>query len=525
MKNIIVIITSIFLSGCVLIFPNSSKVKIDAPDEESTVKIGYVNTYVKDISEVIYYGNVIGDSVIKVNNQKPAVIVKAEKEGYKSSSKFFFRTDYNPFTILDLPLWVVTLGFIPYTLSDGEMKPLKKFSYNFNTRPLLKFPENKDKLFFIRVDSVKEQNTKIFYYQNVSINNLYKDGLSIDRLGIDPYNFEFHSNTNSLRNFSNSRLKNWGYSDTTGKAINTIYLTAELTKIKIRNFNGYFVSDIGCQWTAFNSLTEEILYSKIINYTSEAHKVFGYFSSSSMEKHRTSINKSIEDAFESTLIEFLSQKEFDEAGVKFSSLLKNDLTSTEIKLEYDSLALIKSLKECYRGFLSIHNKKIAGTATLIDKSGYALTNFELLMYSDLEKNAIATNGKKYEFDLIKNFPENNLSLIKLINTDTLLKFNSLAIKSSPGIGDEIYLVNIEPGDDAASFSLNKGIISSVYTRNGIDEIQIDVSYNFWNSGSAVVNKKGEIIGVVAPGLNQSKSLTVRAIATSSLLKYFKLGYR
>lgn len=524
MKNFTLSSLALFFSGCVIIFPNHSKVKVDAPDDESIVKIGYVLPAVKDLSEVVFHSKMTGDSVVKVNNQKPAVVIVTEKEGYKSSSKFLFRTDYNPFTILDLPLWVATVGFVPYLLKDQEMKPLKKYSYSFFARPVLKYPTNNEKNFYLRIDTVSELASTNFYCQNVTMENLYRDGFSHswqNQTGKP----EFHANTNSLKSFTNSRLKNWGFSDSTEKAVNSITLKAEITKIKILNFNGYLLTDIGCTWTAHNSISDEKIYSKIINYTSEAHKVWGYFNSNSLETHRISINKSVEDAFESTLIEFLNLKDFNEAGTNFSNSLKNNMDESEIFLIHDSSISVNTLKECGLGFLSIHNKKIAGTATLIDKRGYAITNFELLMHSEIEKKAISINGSEYKFEIIKNLPENNLCLIKLILTDTIFKINYLNSFSSPSLGDEIYLVNIEPSEDGVAYSLNKGIISSVYTRNGLEEMQIDISYNSWNSGSAIVNKKGQIIGIISPHLKQSKSLTITAISSKSILQKLNLVYK
>jgi len=139
-----------------------------------------------------------------------------------------------------------------------------------------------------------------------------------------------------------------------------------------------------------------------------------------------------------------------------------------------------------------------GSGMIIDKDGYILTNFHVIAEtSNLKVKLFGEADKIYPCTVIETLPEKDLAVIK-INTGFLLP------EIKPGNSDMIELAE-EVLAIGCPFSLEQsvthGIISDVKRtvtiegRNYIDLIQTDAVINSGNSGGALVNMDGEVIGI------------------------------
>ncbi len=103
------------------------------------------------------------------------------------------------------------------------------------------------------------------------------------------------------------------------------------------------------------------------------------------------------------------------------------------------------------------------------------------------------NNKEYDFDIISFNKEHDLALIK-IKASNLLPFKIQKSKDIE-VASEIYAVGTPASKNLAQ-TVSKGIISGVRDVDDSKLIQIDASVNSGNSGGAIIDKQGIVIGVV-----------------------------
>lgn len=110
-------------------------------------------------------------------------------------------------------------------------------------------------------------------------------------------------------------------------------------------------------------------------------------------------------------------------------------------------------------------------------------------------------------------PERDLALLRVSNNNAPLL--SLTDSDAVAIGDTIYVVG-NPKQLEGTFS--KGIVSGIRT-DGVNKwIQIDASTSPGSSGGAVLNSKGEVIGVVSWGMRDPDAQNLNFIVPSNYLR-------
>lgn len=132
------------------------------------------------------------------------------------------------------------------------------------------------------------------------------------------------------------------------------------------------------------------------------------------------------------------------------------------------------------------------------------------------------DGKKYKSEVIFDDPRTDLAILK-----TNIKGKKIIInKSRPRIGSDICLISNSFGLD---LHITCGIVSS-NKKSGIgfnpieDFIQIDASANPGSSGGAVVNSKGELVGIMSGIFTKESDTNVGvnfAISAELLMKTVK----
>lgn len=158
----------------------------------------------------------------------------------------------------------------------------------------------------------------------------------------------------------------------------------------------------------------------------------------------------------------------------------------------DSLVYIESINDEYVN---------SGTGFVYKKDAYydyILTNYHII--EDYNKIYIYNKNKDKVNGVVELFDKNkDIAVIKIENKLNLKKVkigNSEKLK----VADEIYTLGT-PIDFNYFGTLSKGIISSLNRKinvsgNTYNTIQIDTNINEGNSGSPLLNKKGEVVGIV-----------------------------
>lgn len=141
--------------------------------------------------------------------------------------------------------------------------------------------------------------------------------------------------------------------------------------------------------------------------------------------------------------------------------------------------------------------KFRATGFLIDtKNNFIVTSAHVLKEAPHQLVVENTKGEQYSATAIYVNPENDLAIIQIIDQD----FNQLppipySIKKGNGeLGEQIYTL----GFPKQEIVYGEGYVSA---QNGYDMdsvyCQLNTSASEGNSGSPVINKKGEIIGIVS----------------------------
>jgi S1-C subfamily serine protease len=156
-----------------------------------------------------------------------------------------------------------------------------------------------------------------------------------------------------------------------------------------------------------------------------------------------------------------------------------------------------------------------GTSFLIDGKGYLVTNAHVVTGSS---TIIVSNNKGQEFKakIVKIDDAQDLAIIKIDDED-FKPFGTLPYslkKSNIELGEQIFTLGF-PRDEIV---YNEGYLSAKTGYNG-DTIscQIAVSANPGNSGGPVLNKNGEVIGILSTAQQNAEGV-VFAIKSKNIYK-------
>ena len=137
-----------------------------------------------------------------------------------------------------------------------------------------------------------------------------------------------------------------------------------------------------------------------------------------------------------------------------------------------------------------------GSGVIVSPDGYIITNNHVIDgYSEIE--ITTNNNKSYKASLIGTDPGTDIAVLK-INTDSMLPYISFGDSDNTKIGEWVLAVG-------NPFNLNStvtaGIISAKsrdlnkYDNKNESYIQTDAAVNKGNSGGALVNTNGQLIGI------------------------------
>ncbi|WDU83127.1 S1C family serine protease [Caloramator sp. Dgby_cultured_2] len=149
--------------------------------------------------------------------------------------------------------------------------------------------------------------------------------------------------------------------------------------------------------------------------------------------------------------------------------------------------------------------KSEGSGIIFDKNGYIMTNYHVVEYAD-PKNSYSKyttlevflpDGRQAKGKFIGGDRKTDLAVIKVDLSD--LPVAELGDSSSIEVGELAVAIGNPLGLDFAG-SVTAGIISAVNRKVQIDDrtlnlIQTDAAINPGNSGGALVNSKGQVIGI------------------------------
>lgn len=136
-----------------------------------------------------------------------------------------------------------------------------------------------------------------------------------------------------------------------------------------------------------------------------------------------------------------------------------------------------------------------GSGVMIDDSGLMLTAYHVVDEVDSLGIRVSLTGstREYNAEVVYTMPEYDLALIQIFGAGArnAIKISDNSVK----ILDKIYAIGNPFG---LSNSITSGYVSRLDSKvggNGISHIQMDISINSGNSGGAIVNSNGELVGI------------------------------
>ena len=139
-----------------------------------------------------------------------------------------------------------------------------------------------------------------------------------------------------------------------------------------------------------------------------------------------------------------------------------------------------------------------GSGIIFDSRGYILTNYHVVgMLTDIQVSLFGVHNKTYPSKIVSLHPELDLAVIK-INTNFALPTVTIGNSDLLEVAEEVMAVGCP---FSLEQSVSHGIISDtkrtvdIDGRPYIDLLQTDAVINSGNSGGALINMDGDVIGI------------------------------
>ncbi|WP_373071895.1 DegQ family serine endoprotease [Sulfurimonas sp.] len=163
-------------------------------------------------------------------------------------------------------------------------------------------------------------------------------------------------------------------------------------------------------------------------------------------------------------------------------------------------------REFFRGYKNVPQERVQralGSGVIISEDGYIVTNNHVVDGADKIVVNLVGDKKEYEAELVGKDEKSDLAVIKIDKED--LKAVSFYDSDKVRVGDVVFALGNPFG---LHETITQGIVSAT-GRSGVgiveyeDFIQTDASINPGNSGGALINSKGDLVGINSAILSKS----------------------
>ena len=440
-------------------------------------------------SRVFLNGKLEGEGKMvetRVDRNAETQQITIEREGYKNQNIVVYQDRKSPLYILS---WV-PFGILLYPpLYDVGPK-----SFDYKKEVHLKKEDQ-------RID-FRNESEKYVYIQKTGF-KLEEEGFKIKsitnrnyRKGKEKYK-ELNSNDEKIA-FDNSifsstlndLLLKYNYIDTTGtilkKKTNSLYVNASVKNIDIydvsdysaRKYQPYLTSEVTIEWE-LTDIYGQPQYSKVIKGDSGEFKV--------LSDLQESVFNCLDDAVTSSYLKFMSAPELRQ-------LLQKEV---DRQIKFEDITLKRGtnpskIEQAMQASVTVKTNLGHGSGFVVSSDGYIVTNLHVIANAK-KIEVFSTDQVPMEAVLIRQNEYKDLALLK-VEKAFPYSFHFSQEKNYK-IGDDIYAIGT-PNSVELGQSLSKGIISGERNSEEDHYIQTDASVNHGNSGGAMINRQGMLLGVV-----------------------------
>jgi serine protease Do len=158
-------------------------------------------------------------------------------------------------------------------------------------------------------------------------------------------------------------------------------------------------------------------------------------------------------------------------------------------------ALTQKMTQLRAAIGTVYGETGSGSGFFIGNAGYMLSNKHVVGNTKFVRVRLAT-GRDLVGEVVRVDPLRDVALIKTEPPGVA----PMAVRATdPAIGDDVYALG-SPLGDAFNSTLTKGILSGYRTMNNLRFLQSDVAILPGNSGGALLDKSGQVIGITVAGL-------------------------
>ncbi|SOE20712.1 Trypsin-like peptidase domain-containing protein [Spirosomataceae bacterium TFI 002] len=242
----------------------------------------------------------------------------------------------------------------------------------------------------------------------------------------------------------------------------------------------------------FTQVKIELLWLLQDVYGNKLEEVTTFDSSGEFKFHNKkdydqSVQSAIEDCLHKGYITFLNNE-------KVGNLMLNGFETKEVNfpllLLNDSRAA-NTLKKAINSVVTVKLEEGHGSGVFISNDGYLVTNYHVVQNNKKVK-IIDNSGKEYWAEVIRINKTKDLALLKADTEVEPIRFSMSPLQ----ITQEVYAIGT-PASTNLSQTVSRGIVSRIEKNDSKNKfVQFDASINSGNSGGALLNNKGELVGIV-----------------------------
>ena len=231
----------------------------------------------------------------------------------------------------------------------------------------------------------------------------------------------------------------------------------------------------------------------------------GFGAAALMQKQSAPASNSVSSASSDASVMLEGQRQT--AALQVASIdTSKVLTPSEVYAQNvnSTVGITTSITTNYFGYQT--TGAAAGSGFILTADGYILTNYHVVESSDSIK-VTTYDGTSYDAQLIGYDESNDIAVLKIDATD--LTPVVLGDSDTLNVGDSVVAIGNPLGE--LTFSLTTGVVSALdrpvtfSTGSTMNLIQTDCAINSGNSGGALFNLYGEVIGITNAKYSSSSS--------------------
>lgn len=250
-------------------------------------------------------------------------------------------------------------------------------------------------------------------------------------------------------------------------------------------------ASIQVKWQLLDTLRKEIIFTA----TTEGYgKQTGMASDIILLAFRKAIHNLMAD---NSFIKMMEKTDEEDIA---KPLFNKELTITQNNRN-KALKLPNDIDDIMYGVVVIRVGNTHASGFIVSRDGYILTAAHVVTGVD-SVSVKMRSGLELDAKVIRIDKAQDIALLKVHGRGH--KALQIEVNGLPPLGQELFAIGA-PTSEKLSFSVSKGIVSGHRENKNFKYIQTDASLNPGNSGGPLLNKDGQVVGIVswklvAPGL-------------------------